>query len=105
MTCFCAQSTQTRLRLRQQSELSHYTEMRKLLSVVICCFLLQLVLAQEEAEAEIRTEKTEILWTRLGAVRGLKVTENEATHYQLLGVPYAEPPVGKLRFRPPAPVR
>ena len=85
--------------------LSHYTEMRKLLSVVIFCFLLQLVLAQEEAEAEIRTEKTEILWTRLGAVRGLKVTEKEATHYQLLGVPYAEPPVGKLRFRPPAPVR
>ena len=81
--------------------------MRKLLSVVICCSLLQLVLAQEEAEAEaeIRTEKTEILWTRLGAVRGLKVTEKEATHYQLLGVPYAEPPVGKLRFRPPAPVR
>ena len=109
MTCFCAQSTQTRLRLRQQSELSHYTEMRKLLSVVICCFLLQLVLAQEEAEAEaeveIRTEETEILWTKLGAVRGLKVTEKEATHYQLLGVPYAEPPVGKLRFRPPAPVR
>ena len=107
MTWFCAQSTQTRLRLRQQSELSHYTEMRKLLSVVICCSLLQLVLAQEEteAEAEIRTEKTEILWTRLGAVRGLKVTEKEATHYQLLGVPYAEPPVGKLRFRPPAPVR
>ena len=81
--------------------------MRKLLSVVICCFLLQLVLAQEEAEAEaeIRTEKTDILWTRLGAVRGLKVTEKEATHYQLLGVPYAEPPVGKLRFQPPAPVR
>ena len=79
--------------------------MRRLLSVVICCFLLQLVLAQEEAEAEIRTEKTEILWTRLGAVRGLKVTEKETTHYQLLGVPYAEPPVGKLRFQPPAPVR
>ena len=73
------------------------------LALVICCSLLHLVLSQEEAE--ITTEETKIIWTSLGAVRGLKVTEKEATHYELLGLPYAEPPVGKLRFQPPAPVR
>ena len=73
------------------------------LSLVICCSLLHLVLAEEEAE--ITTEESKIIWTSLGAVRGLKVTEKEATHYELLGLPYAEPPVGKLRFQPPAPVR
>ncbi|MGW4489290.1 carboxylesterase/lipase family protein [Amycolatopsis sp. NPDC004368] len=38
--------------------------------------------------------------TRAGAVRG-EVRDGVAYH---LGVPYAEPPVGELRFRPPRPV-
>ena len=61
--------------------------------------------AGDEAGVETTTEETKILWTSLGAVRGRKVREKEATHYEFLGVPYAEPPVGKLRFLPPAPAR
>ena len=84
--------------------------MRRLQLSIICCLLpLLCALAQEEAgdEAgdEIKREETKILWTRLGAMRGLAVTEKEATHYEFLGVPYAEPPVGKLRFLAPAPAR
>ena len=94
--------------------------MRSLSIAVISCFLFHLVLAQDEAVAETTTEEisaeetsteettskeTDIIWTNLGALRGRVVTEKEATHYEFLGVPYAEPPVGKLRFLPPAPVR
>uniref|UniRef100_A0A914WFF2 Carboxylic ester hydrolase n=1 Tax=Plectus sambesii TaxID=2011161 RepID=A0A914WFF2_9BILA len=45
-------------------------------------------------------------WTKLtlstGAIRGRKlVTKKNTTAYLFHGIPYAEPPVGELRFRPP----
>ena len=42
--------------------------------------------------------------TRSGPVKGKKVTENGKDRYEFLGIPFAEPPVGKLRFKPPVPV-
>ena len=60
---------------------------------------------EETSREETTSKETDIIWTSLGALRGRIVTEKEATHYEFLGVPYAEPPVGKLRFLPPAPVR
>ena len=40
-----------------------------------------------------------VVWTTRGAVRG---TVEDGVHV-FRGIPYAEPPVGRLRFRPPAP--
>ena len=39
--------------------------------------------------------------TGSGPIKGMKVED----HYEFLGIPYAEAPVGKLRFMPPEPVR
>jgi len=47
----------------------------------------------------------EIVQTRSGSIQG-KIVETEGfPHYQFLGIPYAQPPVGSLRFLPPVPVR
>jgi carboxylesterase type B len=46
-------------------------------------------------------EKLIIVETSLGKVMGLR--NGHVNVY--LGIPYAEPPVGKLRFRPPKPIR
>ena len=38
--------------------------------------------------------------TGSGPIKGIKVED----HFEFLGIPYAEAPVGKLRFMPPEPV-
>ncbi|OAE00467.1 carboxylesterase/lipase family protein [Arthrobacter sp. OY3WO11] len=40
---------------------------------------------------------------RTGTVRGTTVTVEEATVHRFLGIPYAGPPSGSRRFRPPVP--
>ena len=49
-------------------------------------------------------ETTDTLYTGSGPVRGLKINKYGMDLYGFLGIPYAEPPVGKLRFKPPVPV-
>lgn len=45
------------------------------------------------------------LWTTSGQLRGLHVVKSKRVEtYQYLGVPYAEPPVGPLRFQRPQPL-
>ncbi|XP_057661248.1 juvenile hormone esterase-like [Diorhabda carinulata] len=41
-----------------------------------------------------------------GKIRGLKVTPvvTNLTYYSFLGIPFAAPPIGNLRFKPPQPV-
>ena len=56
------------------------------------------VWAQEEEEL------SDIVYTGSGPVRGRKVTTDNKTTYEFLGIPFAEPPTGKLRFMPPVPV-
>ena len=50
-------------------------------------------------------EDTKVVNTLSGPVRGRKVTKNDRHQYEFLGIPYAEPPLGKLRFKPPEPVK
>lgn len=45
-------------------------------------------------------EMTNVVGTTSGPVQGLKVAKLD----EFLGIPYAAPPVGNLRWRPPAPV-
>merc|ERR1711892_246044 len=48
----------------------------------------------------------EIVETRSGSINGSKVTpEDGLTYYEFHGIPYAQPPVDKLRFKSPLPVR
>ena len=42
--------------------------------------------------------------TRSGKLRGFQHVLNGKSVFQFLGVPYAEPPVGSLRFKPPLPI-
>ena len=80
--------------------------------------LLGLVTGQEEAtrtEAEVRRRRMmitmmmmvmQVIVTGSGPIRGRVVTrpDSEVTRHEWLGIPYARPPVGELRFRPPLPV-
>ena len=82
--------------------------------------LLGLVTGQEEAtttEAEVRRRRMmmmitmmvmvmQVIVTGSGPIRGRVVTrpDSEVTTHEWLGIPYARPPVGELRFRPPLPV-
>ena len=53
------------------------------------------------AEVIFCQEAEPIVNTGSGPVQGKRVEE----HFEFLGIPYAEAPVGKLRFRPPQPVQ
>jgi len=63
---------------------------------------LKIIHCQEEPV--IIPEPTKIVNTESGPVRGLKINKYGMELYGFLGIPYAEPPVGKLRFKPPVPV-
>jgi len=59
----------------------------------------------EKASPNESSDK-EVVQTRVGAIRGkLLTTDDGLSHYCFLGIPYAQPPVGKLRFKSPLPVR
>merc|ERR1712227_616471 len=57
-----------------------------------------------QEEPVIIPEPTKIVNTESGPVRGLTINKYGMELYGFLGIPYAEPPVGKLRFKPPVPV-
>jgi len=64
--------------------------------------LLKVIHCQEEPV--IIPEPTKIVNTESGPVRGLKINKYGMELYGFLGIPFAEPPVGKLRFKPPLPI-
>lgn len=41
--------------------------------------------------------------TRIGRIEGITADVNNVTVHQFLGIPFAKPPLGKLRFRKPEP--
>jgi len=52
------------------------------------------------------TMARETVQTRSGEIQGTQVVSEEGvTHYEFHGIPYAQPPVDKLRFKPPRPIR
>merc|ERR1719410_141802 len=69
---------------------------------LLCLLLLSLssLICQE---TDVSTP-TEIVYTGSGPVRGKEVVKDGKTQYEFLGVPFAQPPVGSLRFMPPQPV-
>ena len=54
----------------------------------------------QEPQNEVDGEKV-VIQTGSGKIRGLKIQEDD---FKFLGIPFAEPPVGKLRLQPPVPV-
>ncbi|KAH9368412.1 acetylcholinesterase-1-like [Haemaphysalis longicornis] len=54
----------------------------------------------------ISTDESPIVETNDGPVQGQKVyASNNKSLYQFVGIPFAEPPLGALRFRNPVPVK
>ena len=49
--------------------------------------------------------KKVVIETGSGKVQGVEIQEGTRTFNKFLGIPFAEPPVGKRRFQPPVPVR
>ncbi|XP_030636561.1 acetylcholinesterase isoform X2 [Chanos chanos] len=69
-----------------------------LLPFVFLAFLAYRSLAQSESDL--------VVTTRLGRVQGIRLPLPDRSHViAFLGIPFAEPPVGKRRFRPPEPKR
>merc|ERR1712227_72127 len=58
----------------------------------------------QENEGYSSSEQTDIVYTGSGPVRGFKINKYGMDLYGFLGIPYAKPPIGKLRFKPPVPV-
>jgi para-nitrobenzyl esterase len=74
--------------------------LRRIVSLAGCCVLgLALTTATgRAASAALRTAP--VVHTDVGAVRGMA----DPSGYEFLGLPYAAPPTGSLRWRPPQPV-
>ena len=68
-----------------------------LICLFISCLNFYVSLAEEDKE-------TKIIQTGSGPIRGKVVLKNEKEYYEFRGIPFAQPPVGKLRFKPPQPV-
>ena len=59
-------------------------------------------------DAEVDSEEvgpSHTIFSRSGPMKGRRVSSNGKIHYEFLGVPYAEPPVGDLSYLPPLPVQ
>merc|ERR1711983_402115 len=54
---------------------------------------------------DVQSDLTDIVITGSGKIQGKRVTRNGKSHLEFLGIPFAEPPIGDLRFKPPVPVK
>ncbi|RXG51844.1 Esterase-6 [Armadillidium vulgare] len=73
----------------------------KSLSMIYCTFLYisQLLLASGDTFDEVP-----LVRVKQGLIKGIKENSTEGKDfYSYLGIPYAEPPTGKLRFKAPIP--
>ena len=60
---------------------------------------------EDDIAGEVGVEPSHTIFTGSGPLKGRRVTLNDKVHFEFLGIPYAEPPVGRLRFLPPVPVQ
>ncbi|MFO0467966.1 MAG: carboxylesterase/lipase family protein, partial [Bacteroidota bacterium] len=74
--------------------------MRKITLFLILCISCNLN-AQENNTTSVSETKTPVVKTNSGLVRG--IIENDVAIFK--GIPYAAPPVGEFRWRPPQPVK
>lgn len=66
------------------------------LSIILIIFFVHHSLTQSDSEL--------IVVTKLGRVQGIRLPTPDRNHVvAFLGIPFAEPPVGKKRFKPPEP--
>lgn len=69
-----------------------------LFPVLLLHLLIPAALSQSDADLHVQT--------RIGRVRGIRLPVPDRSYVKaFLGIPFAEPPVGKRRFRPPMPKR
>jgi len=76
--------------------------MNKFTSVLVL-FVLAVINLESITCNAIDNSSFPIVFTRSGSLQGVKVTipNTDETYLSFKGIPYAEPPVGKLRFRAP----
>jgi len=67
-------------------------------------FPIVILLICDVGRSSQNTQESNIIETNSGKIQGKIVINNCNYHYEFLGIPYAEPPLGKLRFKPPVPV-
>lgn len=68
-------------------------------ATIISAFVLSLLLFQQISQ--IACDESKTIETGVGAVRGVKETTfwKRVDYYSFKGIPYAEKPIGKLRFK------
>ena len=67
---------------------------------ILCCIIFIFDISCQE-----NLEEESIISTKSGKILGKRVlNSNSKTHLEFLGIPYAEAPIGKLRFKTPVPV-
>ncbi|KAI8784827.1 acylcarnitine hydrolase [Biomphalaria glabrata] len=82
---------------RQAESVMNFTAARCLLIGVIGVLVLQ--------DSEAAPFSTTVVKTRLGPVRGFReLAVNNQSYWSFRGIPYAKPPIGKLRFAKPEPL-
>ena len=73
-------------------------------SIAIVCFIVSLVLVKSDNNMDPPSVRTK-LGVIIGTIKTTNVFGDQMEVERYLGVPYAEPPVGDLRFRKPVPKR
>lgn len=70
------------------------------LSLAKCCLLILFLVWTSNSQPQ-----PGVIQTSCGRIKGSPLNVNGRRVYQYLGIPYAEPPVGDLRFKKPKPIR
>ena len=71
-------------------------------ALILCLLLLYFNISRAKEDSG----ETEIISTFSGQVRGkvVRKAKDNKEHYEFLGIPYAKPPTGQLRFKAPEPI-
>lgn len=77
------------------------THMRHRVQVLVIAILLSSCSESTSTSIETRAPRTSLVETTTGPVQG----QEDGTLFTYFGIPYAAPPVGPLRWKPPQPVR